>query len=396
MSAGQVEVADVLQGHARQYLSHYPASPVQRKIIDQLSQCRTASLGGHVRQCSKCGHEQIAYNSCRNRHCPKCQRQKQADWLDKQSENLLNVPYFHIVFTLPQPLSPLSLQNQRLLYGLLFRYASQALLTIARDPRHFGARIGFTAILHTWGQTLMHHPHLHCLVPAGGLSQDGRQWIDARKGFLVPVRVLSRLFRNRFMSGLHQAQQSGKVRLEGRLGRLKDPCNWNAFVDKLRHTEWVVYAKPAFGTPLQVLKYLARYTHRVAISNQRLVSLKDGQVTFRYKDYRKGHLPRRMQVSAVEFIRRFLLHSLPRGFMRIRHYGILANRSRRENLTLCRSLLANNANRPARAEPSPEQSVREHHFPCPKCSHTSTLIIAVVPPARVGPVNSSTYHPMLL
>lgn len=385
MSAGQVEVADVLRGYAHHYLARYPASPAQRKIMDDLMACRTARLGGHRRQCPQCGHELIAYNSCRNRHCPKCQKQKQADWLDKQSENLLNVPYFHIVFTLPGQLSPLALQNKRLLYGLLFSCVSRALLTITGDPKHLGVRIGFTAILHTWGQSLMHHPHVHCLVPAGGLSPCGKQWIHTRKGFLVPVRVLSRLFRGKYLAGLQHLRTDQKLVLTGRLQELAELHRWNDFLSELRQTDWVVYAKPAFGSPRQVLKYLARYTHRVAISNQRLLSLKQGVVAFRYKDYRHGHQQRLMCLDAVEFIRRFLLHSLPKGFMRIRHYGLLANRTRRKTLALCRRLLGQAPRLQSPSVPTEGSTHRKTEFPCPKCKHTTTLVIAVVPPVRAGP-----------
>jgi hypothetical protein len=393
MSAVGVEVADVLRGYSRQYLSCYPGSPAHRRILDQLSGCRTAAMGGHLRRCRQCAHELIAYNSCRNRHCPKCQRQKQADWLDKQSENLLNVPYFHVVFTLPQSLSRLALQNKRLLYGMLFHSASQALLRTAADPKHLGARVGFTTILHTWGQTLMHHPHVHCLVPAGGLSPCGQNWIHARTGFLVPVRVLSRLFRGCFLAGLCSARKRGELRLTGRLACLNDPVHWGTFVGKLRQSDWVVYAKPAFGSPDQVLKYLARYTHRVAISNRRLVSIKGGILAFRYKDYRRGHQQRLMHLPAVEFIRRFLLHSLPKGFMRIRHYGFLANRTRQKTLAICRSLLAKTTRVQPQPDPSPPTPDRQTHYPCPKCNHPTTLVIAMVPPVRAGPEHQHKTHP---
>jgi hypothetical protein len=385
MSAHGVEVADILRGYGRHYLDTYPCGLAHARIIDDLMACRTAALGGHRRQCPECGHELIAYNSCRNRHCPKCQAAKQADWTAAQQANVLDVPYFHIVFTLPHQLSPLALQNKRVLYGLLFRCASGALLTVAANPAHLGARVGFTAILHTWGQTLMHHPHLHCLVPGGGLSPDGQRWIAAKNRFLLPVRVLSRLFRGRFIAGLQAAGNRGELTLCGRLAPLSHPQNWDALIGKLRQTEWVVYAKPAFGSPQQVLKYLARYTHRVAISNRRLIRLKDGQVTFRYKDYRSGHRQRLMRLEATEFIRRFLLHSLPKGFMRIRHYGLLANRVRKKRLAQCRRLLRHVDHPATQGDPTETPSHRDAGFACPKCKHTATIIIEIIPPARAGP-----------
>ena len=262
-------------------------------------------------RCQECGHEQIAYNSCRNRHCPKCQAHKQALWLEAQCAKVLEVPYYHIVFTLPEALGPLALQNKRVLYGLLFRAAAETLSTIARDPKHLGAKIGFTAVLHTWGQRLLHHPHLHCVVPGGGLSADERCWIGAREHFFLPVRVLSRLFREKYLCYLRQAYRAGELVLEGRLKDLALPSAWRAFLEPIGKIDWVVYAKAPFGSAEQVLKYLARYTHRVAISNRRLVSLNDGQVAFRYKDYRRGRRERVMRLEAVEFMRRFLLHVLP-------------------------------------------------------------------------------------
>lgn len=390
MNGAAIEVADVLRSYGGQYLQQYPGCLLQERIIDDLTACRTATLGGHVRQCSECDHQEIAYNSCRNRHCPKCQRGKQADWMEKQQDNLLDAPYFHIVFTLPQPLGPLALQNKRLLYGLLMRRTADTLLRIARDPHHLGARIGFTAILHTWGQTLMHHPHVHCLVPGGGLSPNGKRWIPARPGFFLPVRVLSRVFRGSYLEDLDRLYQQGKLILQGRLDDLRHPTRWAEFIGRLRRIEWVVYAKPPFGSPVQVVKYLARYTHRVAISNRRLVSLDGGQVTFRYKDYRRGHSQRLMRLSAVEFIRRFLLHSLPKGFVRIRHYGLLANRVRQQNLEHCRQLIGNStAEQPAAdsTQTHPDSSGQSTpDWPCPKCRQGEMRFVEILPPVRAGPM----------
>lgn len=404
MSRPRLEVAEVLRRYQSEYVATHWVSPDQWQVIRDLIACRSAALGGHLRRCQQCGHEEIAYNSCRNRHCPKCQGQKQADWLASECANLLDVGYFHIVFTLPQQLSPLALQNKRLLYGLLFRCGAQALLRVARDPRHLGANIGFTAILHTWGQTLLHHPHLHCLVPAGGLSPDGKHWIQARPGFFLPVRVLSRVFRGRFLAGLRQAWQQQQLVLEGQLEKLAEPHKWDGFLQALARLDWVVYAKPPFGSPQQVLKYLARYTHRVAVSNQRLLSLENGQVAFRYKDYRRGGHGRNriMRLTATEFIRRFLLHILPKGFVRIRHYGFLANRIRTEKLALCRRLLASSSVTgsapPSPDKPPPTGSTEppgsDPCFRCPVCKQGLMLIVARVAAGAAPPeprMNSPGY-----
>ena len=289
------------------------------------------------------------------------------------------MPYYHIVFTLPEPLGPLALQNKRILYGLLFRAAAETLLAIARDDKHLGAKIGFSAVLHTWGQTLMHHPHLHCVVPAGGLSPDGQCWIPAREGFFLPVRVLSRLFREKYLAYLRQAYQDGRLVLAGQLKDLAIPKLWRAFLEPIGQIEWVVYAKPPFGSAEQVLKYLARYTHRVAISNRRLISLEDGQVAFRYKDYRRGRRERVMRLAATEFMRRFLLHVLPKGFVRIRHYGLLANRTRKEKLRQCRRLLGS---KPGLGMPDASR-VETSSDLCPVCQ--SVLVVIKLPPSRAGP-----------
>ena len=392
--APRLEVAEVFRRHKDEYLATHSASPEQRRVLRDLVACRTAALGAHLRRCDLCGHEDIAYNSCRNRHCPKCQAQKQAEWLEAQCTNLLEVPYYHIVFTLPEDLGPLALQNKRLLYGLLFRSASETLLTIAGDPKHLGARIGFTAVLHTWGQTLLHHPHLHCVVPAGGLSPDRCRWIAARQQFFLPVRVLSRLFREKYLANLREAYRDEKLLLAGRLQELATPSAWRAFLDGLRRIEWVVYAKPPFGSPEQVLKYLARYTHRVAISNRRILSLEDRYVAFRYKNYRRGRTDRVMRLPAAEFIRRFLLHVLPNRFVRIRHYGLLANRARRSNLALCRRLLAFSGQPGTTGDGHPPvQPDSAHHSllsedranGCPACKTGHLIFIRLVPPSRAGP-----------
>ncbi len=337
MTEHRLEVADVFREFGPAYLRRSPCLPEQRRVLKDLSLCKTAALGGHKATCDRCGHEEFFYNSCRNRHCPKCQGAARAKWLSERQGELLNTNYFHVVFTLPEELGPLALQNKRLVYGLLFRAAAETLQTIARDPKHLGAEIGFISVLHTWGQRLDHHPHVHCVVPGGGLSSDRSRWISARENFFLPVKVLSKRFRNTFLLYLARAFQDGELQFHGRLADLPRPPEWARFIERLPE-QWVVYSKPPFGAPVLVLKYLARYTHRVAISNQRLLSLEDGKVTFGYKDYRRG-TDGEMTLEATEFIRRFLLHVLPSGFQRIRHYGFLGNRVRADRLALCRTLL---------------------------------------------------------
>jgi hypothetical protein len=344
----------------------------QRRVMRDIMQCRTAALGGHLERCDQCGHIDIAYDSCRNRHCPKCQASARAKWLEERAADLLPVGYFHVVFTLPDQLSSLALQNRRHIYGLLFKAASETLLEIAADPRRLGAEIGFLAVLHTWGQTLQHHPHLHCIVPGGGLSPDHSRWISCRKRFFLPVKVLSRLFRRKFVAGLRKAFEEGSLVCAGKLSALAQKALFEYFLGELSRLEWVVYAKPPFGSPEQVLKYLARYTHRVAISNHRLLEFSDGRVKFSYKDYAAGNAVKAMTLDAQEFSRRFLLHVLPKGFVRIRHYGFLANRGRQEKLELCRRLIeqsagqisevGQNVEKERQVEPAPGES-----FLCPVC-----------------------------
>jgi len=341
MSAHRPEVADVFRSHGTAFLEIYgrSISNQQRRVLKDLILCRTAALGGHIRKCDQCDHQEISYNSCRNRHCPKCQATARARWLEARADDLLNVPYFHVVFTLPDTLGPIALQNKRLLYNILFRAISETLRTIAEEPKYLGAQIGFIALLHTWGQNMRLHPHVHCLVPGGGLCADRKSWICSGNNFFLPVRVLSRLFQKKCLAYLKEAYQNGNLSFFGKQKHLKNKPHWKQFINVLYDTNWVVYAKPPFGSPAQVLKYLARYTNRVAISNQRIVSFKNGKVTFRWKDYAEGNKEKSMTLDAVEFIRRFLLHVLPSGFMRIRHYGFLSNRNRNEKLPLCRNLI---------------------------------------------------------
>jgi len=358
-------------------------TPAQRAVMSALSRCRTATLGGHVYRCDHCGAERLAYNACRDRHCPACLGHKRAAWLEARTAELLPVPYFHVVFTVPAEVAALALGNKKVLYGILFRAATQTLQRLARDRRHLGATIGFLAVLHTWTQTLRHHPHVHCVVPGGGLAPDGTRWIPSRARFFLPVRVLSRLFRGQFRALLAQAAARGELRFAGRTAALRDPGAWARFLARIRHQDWVVYAKPPFGSPAQVLKYLARYTHRVAISNRRIVSLTAERVSYRYRDRTRGNAPRTMTLAGVEFLRRFLLHVLPKGFVRIRHFGFLAPRARRK-LARCRALL--HAATPAPCDPlvpaAPETERNDHPDPrCVRCGVGRLRHVAVLPPA---------------
>jgi hypothetical protein len=341
MTRPHLEVAEVVRQYGAHYLARYGAvtSTAQYRVLQAVAQCRTASLGGHKAQCDRCGHEESSYNSCRNRHCPKCQGSAQAAWLAARERELLEGPYCHVVFTLPAQLSPLALQNPRLVYSLLFQVVAETLQTIARDPKHLGAEIGFLGVLHTWGQTLHHHPHLHCLVPAGGLAFDGTAWVACPKRFFLPVRVLSRLFRRTLLTALRQAAAQDALSMQGQCQRWSTPAAWRQFLMSLQQMEWVVYANPPLAGPHQVLQYLARYTHRVAITNRRLIALQDGQGTFRWKDDQRGNRQRTMTLDAVEFLRRFLLHVLSRGFKRLRHYGLCAHGVRAVTLPLCRRVL---------------------------------------------------------
>lgn len=354
MERPKFEVADILRRYGAAYRAEHETSlsSAQRRVMQAITACRTAALGGHVEVCDACEHRRIAYNSCRNRHCPKCQSLARAQWIEDRQAELLNVEYFHVVFTLPEEIATIAFQNKAVVYNLLFAATAETLLTIAADPKHLGAQIGFFAVLHTWGQNLMHHPHLHCVVPGGGLSVDGQRWIRCRPGFLLPVRVLSRFFRRRFLELLEKAFDEGELEFFSTLQELRKCEAFRRYLDPLRKKEWVVYAKPPFAGPEQVLDYVGRYTHRVAISNNRLLDIEDGNVTFRWKDYRDENAQKTMTVSAGEFIRRFLLHVLPPGLQRIRYYGFMGNRYRREKLDRCRQLLQ-----------MPQQKPLEAHAP---------------------------------
>jgi hypothetical protein len=382
--AAVLEVADVFRRHSDAFRQARAGhlGRVERRVMGAITACRTAALGGHVEQCDDCGATRIAYNSCRNRHCPKCQGLARAEWLARRQAELLPVPYFHVVFTLPMLAGEIAFQNKATVYAILFRAVAETLTTIAADPKHLGAQIGVTAVLHTWGQTLQHHPHIHCVVPGGGPSLDGTRWIACRPGFFLPVRVLSRLFRRLFLQNLQDAFEAGKLRFFGKLAGMAKPTAFATGLDQLRRIEWVVYAKPPFGGPEQVLAYLGRYTHRVAIANRRLVSLFDGKVRFAWKDYRQDGKTKLMTLDADEFIRRFLLHALPDGFHRIRYYGFLANGQRGDNLALCRRLLdahhvtINSELADAHAK-GDRQSNACDFLICPDCGGTMRRIAAV-------------------
>ena len=337
-----LEVADIFRQVGPAYREDHAESlsSGQRRVMRDIERCRTAELGGHVEQCDACGHQRISFNSCRSRHCPKCQSLTRAQWLEDRQAELLPVEYFHVVFTVPQQIAAIAYQNKAVLYDILFRATAQTLRTIAADPKHLGAEIGFIAILHTWGQNLMHHPHLHCVVPGGGISPDGEHWVACRPGFFLPVRVLSRLFRRLFLEQLQQAFVNGELQFFNSLEALHKPAAFARYLAPVEHAEWVVYAKAPFGGPQHVLEYLGRYTHRVAISNNRLLDFTDGTVTFQWKDYRHESRNKVMRLDAQEFVRRFLLHVLPSGFQRIRHYGLLANCHREAKLEQSRQLLA--------------------------------------------------------
>ncbi len=391
-----LEVADVFRRHGQAYRATHAGhlSLAQLKVMSAVENCRTAALGGHVEGCADCGHVRVAYNSCRNRHCPKCQGAAAREWLAARQADLLPVGYFHVVFTLPAPVADIAFSNKAAVYDLLFRAASETMLTIAADPRHLGARIGLTAVLHTWGSALTHHPHLHMIVPGGGLSPDGQRWVSSRPAFLLPVRVLGTLFRRLFLAGLIRLHDAGQLRFFGERAGL---ANRHAFLRHLapvRRVRWVVFAKPPFAGPEAVLADLGRYTHRVAIANRRLLALDENGVTFRVKDYRREGAARHrtMTLAPGESIRRFLLHVLPKGFHRIRHYGLLASAGRQANLARARNLLA----APTPATPPPAEadepaSSPQPRPPCPCCGGRMVIVAVFTGAAqpRAPPTSSA-------
>jgi len=382
VSRPRLEVADVFHHHGaawrRANAGHVSLGQLQ--VMSAIERCRSAALGGHVERCQDCGHSRISYNSCRNRHCPKCEGAAAKDWLAAREADLLPVGYFHLVFTLPAEIAPIAYQNKAVVYALLFRAASETLLTIAADPKHLGARIGFTAVLHSWGSAMTHHPHLHMIVPGGGISLDGTRWVPCRPSFFLPVRVLSRLFRRLFLHGLADAYMAGRLAFFGDLNNLRYPTAFAAHLAPLRKKNWFVYAKPPFAGPEAVLAYLARYTHRVAISNSRLISLDKRGVTFRFKDYRGSGQARyrTMTLDPDEFIRRFLLHVLPKGFHRIRHYGLLASAGCKANIARARVLMAApmpEVDPPVEHDADPAAGlVADHRPPCPCCGGRMIIV----------------------
>lgn len=369
-----LEVADIFRSAGPAYRTAHAGhlSLAQLKVMAAIESCRTAALGGHIEACQDCGHWRIAYNSCRNRHCPKCQGTAARAWLKEREADLLPVGYFHVVFTLPAEIAACALQNKALVYDLLFRTAAETMLTIAADPRHLGARIGITAVLHTWGSAMMHHPHVHMIVPGGGIAPGGTQWISSRPAFLLPVRVLGKLFRRLFLTRLNALHDAGKLAFFGSIAHLSERSAFLRHLRPARGKRWAVYAKPPFAGPQAVLAYLSRYTHRVAISNPRLLRFDEAGVAFRYKDYRRDGPERHrvMTLSANEFIRRFLLHVLPRGFHRIRHYGLLASAARHDDLALARRLLAVTPE----AEAPESEAEPDTCAPCPCCGGRMIVI----------------------
>ena len=379
MSRPKLEIADIFRAHgpAWRQANAGHVSLSQLKVMSAIEACRTEALGGHVAGCAKCGHHHIAYNSCKNRHCPKCQGPAARDWMAARAEDLLPVEYFHVVFTMPAEIAQIAYWNKRAVYGLLFRASAEAIMTIAADPKRMGARVGMTSVLHTWGSSLTHHPHIHMIVPGGGLSPDGTKWIACKPGFFLHVRVLSRLFRRLFLEGLMALHRAGQLTFFGDLAELADADTFTAWLAPFRKSEWVVYAKPPFGGPEAVLAYLSRYTHRVAISNARLVSADADTVAFRWKDYRikSGDRQKVMRLATPEFIRRFLIHVLPDGFHRIRHYGLLASAARKATITKIRTLLC--VQRPeqvAGPEPQTEITPLTLREPCPCCGGPMRII----------------------
>jgi hypothetical protein len=375
MNRPTVEVADIIRAAGKDFIEKQRSwlTGLHLKVLSAIKRCRTAALGGHRDCCTKCGHSvAISYNSCRNRHCPKCLNNARKKWLSARQSELLDVPYMHLVFTIPHALSSLALHNKKLLYTLLFRSSAATLLEIAADPKHLGAEIGFFSVLHTWGQNLLHHPHLHCVIPSGGLSPNHKGWISPRYRFFLPCGVLSRVFRGKFVAGLKRAFQKGELCLPGELQPLADPKAFHLFLRTLHRHQWVVYAKPPFGGPVHVLNYLARYTHRVAISNHRMVSFSDGKVTFRWKDYAHGSQQKLMTLSTEEFLRRFLLHTLPRGFVRIRFFGFMANRRRASLLPVCKNLIGINPEQELRSGTT--QVDNQSAWRCPRCNGPMVVV----------------------
>ena len=383
-----VEVADIFRRHGPEYRQSHSLPRNHLRAMRAIETCRTAALGGHKGRCQDCGHLEISYNSCRNRHCPKCQTLRKERWIEERAQDLLPVQYFHVVFSIPAELNPLVIMNQRVLYDLLFRSVSETLLELSDNPVHLGARVGFIAILHTWGQNLMDHPHIHCVVPGGGLSPDRHRWVASPKRFFIHVKAMSELFRGKFLDYLKDHYESGNLIFPGGSEHLREPRVFNRFRWRLSQKEWVVYCKPPFGGPEGVLQYLGRYTHRVAISNNRILSLENGSVSFRWRDYADGDTQKIMTLQAQEFIRRFLLHVLPHRYVRIRHFGLLSNRNRKNDIALCRELLGNGTT--VTKGKDTEETWQEllqricgiDVTTCPVCRKGRMLLVEILPPCR--------------
>ena len=385
---GVIEVAEIFRQYGTAYRESHTLPINQLRAMTAITACRTSALGGHVDECDRCGHREISYNSCRNRHCPKCQFLKKEKWIEARADDLLPIPYFHVTFTIPAELNPLVLRNQKVMYDLLFRSASETLMELSNDPKHLGAHIGFIGILHTWGQNLMDHPHLHCVVTGGGLSPDGSRWIFAGKKFFIPVKVMSVLFRSKFLDYLKERYKSGSLMFPGVIAHLKEPPAFEAFRRQFYPKKWVVDCRAPFNGVQGVLQYLSRYTHRVAISNQRILKVEDGKVSFLWRDYADGDKEKVMTLEVSEFIRRFLLHVLPDRFVKIRHYGLLANRKRKDNITLCRELLG--SNKTVTKDKDVPGTWQEHLLQvsgvdltkCPICQKGRMLLVDVLQPLR--------------
>jgi len=398
MDRPKFELADIFRRYGETYRQKHGASmsTAQRCVMTAVEVCRTAALGGQIEQCDQCGHRRFCYRSCRNRHCPKCQSLARAEWIQHRQAELLDCEYFHVVFTVPEEIASIAYQNKEVVYSILFRATAETLRIIAADPKHLGAEIGFFAVLHTWGSNLLHHPHLHCVIPGGGLSPNGSRWITCKPGFFLPVRVLSRLFRRLFLEHLQDAFDLGKLQFFSSLEFLRDRSAFARYLAPLRKAEWVVYAKRPFAGPEQVLDYVGRYTHRVAISNNRLLDIENGQIQFRWKDYRNQSQQKIMTLSAEEFIRRFLLHALPDGFHRIRYYGFLGNRYRQEKLTRCRQLLGMAPSEVLSESPSPDYRDRHEELTgtslrqCPVCHRGQMMTVELLEPRRLPPLKDTS------
>ena len=384
----KVEVGDIFRRFGPDFRQKHRLSMAQHQAMNAIEACRTEVLGGHIDQCDQCGHQRISYNSCRNRHCPKCQGLARARWLEARKTQMLDVKHFHLVFTLPHQLHPLIRANEKLCYDLLFQAASQTVMQLARDPKHLGVKAGMLTVLHTWGQNLIYHPHLHCLVPAGGVSLDGNRWIDSRSTFFLPVKVLSRLFRGKFMAALKQAFRQGRLTLGGEMAGIDTEKKLNNFLRPIYQKEWVVYAKEPFGGLEQVIGYLGRYTHRVAIANERIIAIEEGRVRFRYKDYQEQGKQKVMALKPEEFIRRFLLHILPKGFHKIRYYGILASRNRHTDLKVARKTIGQ-----VQPQAPIKLTYRQYYLKiwgrdlsdCPCCSSGKMRTVLLIPPTSRAP-----------